>query len=258
MGAKQRFVVVSDIHGFYDEFMEALKEANFNQDQDFLVVLGDCFDRGPKPGEVMSYLMSLPHKILIRGNHEKLLVECCERGEPWSHDLSNGTFATINELGGAGSGYTFDECCMRTLARTNVFLDSMVNYFETKNYVFCHGFIPVKCNDHLPPYYRRNRAYTKMENWRDASQYQWDDATWLCSFDMIEQGFEIDKCVVAGHWHASYGRHLVEGTSEFGPDADFSPFNYNNKLIMIDGCTAHSGKVNCLVIEDEFLEGDMH
>lgn len=246
---------VSDIHGFYDELREALDNAGFdpNNDQHTLIVCGDCFDRGPKPGEVMSYLMSLPRKVLILGNHEKLLVECCERGYPGMHDMSNGTFGTINELGGAGSGYAFDECCIRTLARTHVFLDSMVNYFETKNYVFCHGFIPVTCNDNLPPYYRRNRSYSKMENWRDASQYQWDDAAWLCSFDMIERGLGIEKCIVAGHWHTSYGRHMVEGTSEFGPDADFSPFNYNNKLIMIDGCTAHTGKVNVLVLEDEFI-----
>ena len=246
---------VSDVHGFYDELRAALDNAGFdpNNEQHTLIVCGDCFDRGPAPGEVMSYLMSLPRKILIKGNHEQLLVECCERGYPGSHDMSNGTFATINELGGAGSGYTFDECCMRTLARTHIFLDSMVNYFETKNYVFCHGFIPVNCNDHLPPYYRRNRSYSKMENWRDASQYQWDDAAWLCSFDMIEQGFGIEKCIVAGHFHASYGRHMAEGAQEFGLDADFSPFNYNNKLIMIDGCTAHTRKVNVLVLEDEFI-----
>lgn len=246
---------VSDIHGFYDELREALDDAGFdpNDENVWLVVCGDVWDRGPKPEEVMRYLMSLPRKILIKGNHEQLLVECCERGYPGSHDMSNGTFGTINELGGAGSGYAFDECCIRTLARTHAFLDSMVNYFETKNYVFCHGFIPVNCNDNLPPYYRRNRAYSKMENWRDANQYQWDDAAWLNSFDMIEQGLGTDKCIVAGHWHASYGRHMVEGTSEFGPDADFSPFNYNNQLIMIDGCTAHTGKVNVLVLEDEFI-----
>jgi hypothetical protein len=255
-----KFFVVSDVHGFYHEMLDALDNAGFdpNNEDHWLISCGDNFDRGPCPEDVMVYLKMLPRKILIRGNHEKLLVECCERGYPGMHDMSNGTFGTINEFGDAGSGYAFDECCIRTLARTHTFLDSMVNYFETKNYVFCHGFIPVTCNDNLPPYYRRNRPYSKMENWRDASQYQWDDAAWLCSFDMIAQGFGIEKCIVAGHWHASYGRHMVEGTSEFGTDADFSPFNYNNKLIMIDGCTAHSGKVNCLVIEDEFLEGDIN
>ncbi len=250
-----KFFVVSDVHGFYDEMLDALDNAGFdpNNEDYWLISCGDNFDRGPCPEDVMVYLKMLPRKILIKGNHEQLLVECCERGYPGSHDISNGTFGTINELGDAGSGYAFDECCIRTLARTHTFLDSMVNYFETKNYVFCHGFIPVTCNDNLPPYYRRNRSYSKMGNWRDANQYQWDDAAWLCSFDMIDQGLGIDKCIVAGHWHASYGRHMVEGTSEFGPDADFSPFNYNDKLIMIDGCTAHTGKVNVLVLEDEFI-----
>lgn len=250
-----KFFVVSDIHGFYDELLDALGNAGFdpNNEDHWLISCGDNFDRGPCPEDVMVYLKVLPRKILIKGNHEQLLVECCERGYPGTHDISNGTFGTINELGDAGSGYAFDKCCIRTLARTHAFLDSMVNYFETKNYVFCHGFIPVTCNDNLPPYYRRNRPYSKMENWRDANQYQWDDAAWLCSFDMIEQGFGIEKCIVAGHWHASYGRYMVDGTSEFGPDADFSPFNYKNKLIMIDGCTAHTHKVNVLVLEDEFI-----
>lgn len=251
-----KFFVISDVHGFYYEMLDALDAAGFdptNEDH-WLISCGDNFDRGPCPEDVMVYLKMLPRKILIKGNHEQLLVECCERGYPGSHDMSNGTFATINELGGAGSGYAFDECCIRTLARTHVFLDSMVNYFETKNYVFCHGFIPVNCDDNLPPYYRLYRKYSKMENWREASQYQWDDAAWLCSFDMIEQGFEIEKCIVAGHWHASFGRYMTGCGSEFGPDADFSPFNYKNKLIMIDSCVAHSGKIHVLILEDDFIE----
>ena len=37
--------------------------------------------------------------------------------------------------------------------------------------------------------------------------------------------------------------------TEFGEDADFSPY-YGPGIIAIDACTAFSGKVNCLVIED--------
>jgi len=94
-----------------------------------------------------------------------------------------------------------------------------------------------------------------MENWREAHQSQWDDAMWLNSFDMIEQGFDIEKCVVAGHWHSSYGRHMVDGTPEFGTGANFSTFYYKDKLIMLDACTAYSHKVNCLMIEDVFMSG---
>ena len=252
-----KFFVISDIHGFYDEMREALDNAGFdpNDENSWLVVCGDCFDRGPKPIEVMRYLMSLHRKVLVKGNHEQLLVDCCERGEAWGHDITNGTADTIWKFGEGHQQSDFADCCIKTLARTHVFLDSMVNYFETKNYVFCHGFIPVNCDDNLPPYYKRNRKYSKMENWREANQYQWDDAMWLCSFDMVQQGLGIDKCIVAGHWHSSYGRYMTEGASEFGPDADFSPFYYGEKLIMIDAATAHSHKVNCLTLEDDFIDG---
>ena len=39
---------------------------------------------------------------------------------------------------------------------------------------------------------------------------------------------------------------------EFGPDADFSPY-YSPGVIALDACTAHSGKINVVVKEDEDL-----
>ena len=64
------------------------------------------------------------------------------------------------------------------------------------------------------------------------------------------QTADENKTIVCGHWHTSYGHSKYEhkGT-EFGEDADFSPY-YGPGIIAIDACTAFSGKVNCLVIED--------
>jgi serine/threonine protein phosphatase 1 len=77
------FFVVSDIHGFYKEMRDALDEAGFdpNNENHWLISCGDNWDRGPNPLEVMKYFRTLPRKILIRGNHEDLFEECCERGE---------------------------------------------------------------------------------------------------------------------------------------------------------------------------------
>ena len=61
---------------------------------------------------------------------------------------------------------------------------------------------------------------------------------------------EHNKTVVCGHYHTSYGHSIYEHKcSEFGKDADFSPF-YADGIIAIDGCTAVSSKVNCIVIDD--------
>ena len=96
---KQRFVVISDVHGFYDEMITALNEVNFNPETDFLISLGDNFDRGPKNKKVMDYLMALERKVLVRGNHEDLFEDLCHRRYPYQYDVSNGTYDAVCELG---------------------------------------------------------------------------------------------------------------------------------------------------------------
>lgn len=232
-----KFFVISDVHGFYTEMKRALDEAGFdpsNEDH-WLISCGDNFDRGDEPEMVLEYLGCLPRKTLIRGNHEDLLEECCERGEAHGHDYHNGTYYTICELGDAGMGEGFYRCCEITMARVGAFLDSMVDYFETKNYVFTHGYVP------------------RVRDWRNASTLKWEQARWLNGMDCVHSGREIDKCVVVGHWHTSWGRHVYEGKPEFDEGADFSPYRLWDKLIAIDACTAYSRRVNVLVLEDEFL-----
>ena len=256
-----KLFVISDVHSYFDEMITALNEVGFdpNNENHWLISCGDHWDRGPKPVEVMNYLMNLPRKVLIRGNHCGLFEECCKRGYPGSHDYGNGTFDTICELGGAGEGRNFDKYCIIAEQKAKPFLDSMVNYFETEHYVFCHAWIPVNCDDGLPAYYRHNRKFSKRDDWRLAHQKEWDDAMWLNPLHMAKDGFGIEKTIVSGHWHCSYGHYLDSiktdnWISEFGEDSCFDPYYFEDKLIMIDACTAHTGKVNVLVLEDELME----
>ena len=243
---------VSDIHGYFNEFKYALDEAGFdeNNPEHWLISCGDNFDRGGQPLKVMKYLHNLPRKVLIKGNHESLLVDCCKRGEAWSHDISNGTAETIYNM---GYGEDFAEMCNYTLKRVTPFLDSMVNYFETSRYIFVHSWIPVINKDGLPAHYTRNRSFEWNPDWRDASQKDWDAATWGHPFDMAKRGLnQTGKVIVFGHWHCSTGWAKSEGRSEFGADAKFEPY-YGDGFISIDACTAHTRKCNVLVLEDEFI-----
>lgn len=242
-----KFFVVSDIHSFYDEFKLALDKAGFdpNNEEHWLITCGDHFDRGSKPFEVMRYLRTLPRKVLVKGNHEELLMECCKYGTPGMHDYSNGTYSTICEIGDAGMGYSFDKCCDITLSKTHLFLNSMVDYFETKNYIFVHSWIPLDEECYIPAY---------NSDWRNASLKKWSDAMWGNPFELAERGLnKTGKTIVFGHWHSSAGWAKAECRSEFGDDAKFDPY-YGDGFIAIDACTAHSGKVNVIVIEDEFIE----
>ena len=247
-----KFFVTSDIHSYYTELIRALIDAGFDESNEnhYLVVCGDCFDRGPESSKVLKYLQNLPRKILVKGNHEQLLVDCCERGWFMSHDRHNGTARTIVDL---GYGDDFEDMCKQALNKVQPLLDSMVNYFETKNYIFVHSWIPVIDKDGLPTHYTKGRSFEFNPDWRNANQREWDAAMWGNPFDMAERGFLADKTIVFGHWHCSTGWAKAEGRSEFGDDAKFDPY-YGNGFISIDACTAYSGKCNMIVLEDDFLE----
>ena len=248
---------VSDVHGFYDEMIDALNKVGFdpNNEEHWIVSCGDNMDRGKQPRDVMNFLMSLPRKVLVKGNHECLMMDLLTREFPYNHDWNNGTAQSIIDL--APSANTFDEACSMIYPKISKFIDGMVNYFETKNYIFVHSFVPLNCYDHLPAYYREDRKYSKIENWREAHQRQWDDAMWGNPFELAEQGLLPDKTLVFGHWHCSYGWAIAEDRDMFDGDARFEPF-FGDGFIAIDACTARSGKVNVLVLEDEFLESDVN
>lgn len=249
-----KFYVFSDVHGFADELKEALKESGFdvNNPEHIAVCLGDPLDRGSQPQEVIDYLMSLPRKILVKGNHSILLMECIQRGYPLAHDWHNGTVQTIMDL--APKAKTFDAACTIAYEKVKNLINSEVNYYESANYIFVHSFIPLINEDGLPAYYTRNRKFSFNPDWRNASDEEWKGAMWGNPFDLAMKGLnQTGKIIVCGHWHCSAGWAVEKGLSEFGYDACFEPYYYKDKLIMLDAMTVHSGKVNMLVLEDEFL-----
>ena len=73
-----KYFVSSDIHGFFDEWMLALKREHFdiNNPEHKIIVCGDLFDRGRRPKQIIDFILSHKDKIIvIRGNHEDLLEQ---------------------------------------------------------------------------------------------------------------------------------------------------------------------------------------
>lgn len=91
---------VSDIHSFYTPMKKALDEAGFEpgDPNSLLVVCGDLFDRGNESQRVLDYMLSVPNKVLVKGNHSTLFQDFIERGYPLSYDWHNGTADTILSL----------------------------------------------------------------------------------------------------------------------------------------------------------------
>ena len=106
-----KYFVVSDVHSFYTEMIEALKLVGYDKENvnHTLVLCGDAFDRGEESVEMLNFLQSLPEDrfVYVRGNHEDLLedavIEVLSHTSLeyiHSHHFSNGTIKTIKHLTG--------------------------------------------------------------------------------------------------------------------------------------------------------------
>jgi len=251
-----RYYVTADTHGFYTEFMAALDEAGYFKDQapHKLIICGDLFDRGKEAVKLQQFVLDAMDReeiILIKGNHEDLFEELVttDQGLAYSYHVSNGTYATALQLTGIDLAmaqvrhFDFAEAAQQTPFYQKI-IPAMRDYYETEKYVFTHGWIPC-----IP---ENKWQYSFVENWRESSEEEWKKARWLNGMVAFKTARD-DKTVVCGHWHASFGHCMYgEAAKEFGQYADFSPF-YAPGIIALDACTAASGKVNVVILEDEPL-----
>lgn len=259
-----KLFVCSDLHSFFTPFKKALDVKGFeeNNPEHLLIVCGDIWDRGDESIEMYNFLNNLTNVVLIRGNHEDLLVEMLNRGYGERHDISNGTVNTVVSLVDYTGKKTNNtkECCAAVKELVTPFIDKMVNYFETKNYIFVHGWIPCeKWTGRGKPWYQQKKTYEYNPDWRNCNDVEWEYARWTNGMRAwYNKVVEPDKTIVCGHWHCSYGHALMSMSTdnwltEFGEDAIWEPFEADG-IIALDRCTAHTGEVNIVVLEDELLE----
>ena len=239
-----KYFISSDIHGFFNEWQNALKDKGFdlNNPEHKIILCGDLFDRGNQPKEIIEFVLKHKDKvILIRGNHEDLMEQMIERNSSDYGDLCNGTAQTIVDLYPEWQISEFDLKKIANLTKLQKVLDMCIDYYETKHYLFVHAWIPIVEN-----------CYLYDSDWRTARKERWEKARWTNPVEMFRyEIYEPNKTIVCGHWHCSalWHEQNPDEYEEFGDKAIFEPFITKN-MIAIDACTAYSHKVNVIVLED--------
>lgn len=269
-----RYIFVSDIHGEFNKLMDALKEKNFDPENDTLITLGDLFDRGSQSLEVLDYVLSLPHCIKVWGNHDRRLRELFLGDAPNDCDQHNGVPATLQSFTkgvltqrnrNSKSDMRFMIMMIKTDERLAEVKKKIWNYFdqcvwavEFPHLIGTHAWIPC--------IYRQEGKFTLYEYypaWRFwANEDCWDAATWSnTSSAIIGDANPPDKMMIVGHWHAWRIREsflkekiweLKNGDWEIIAPEKIGELVEYNDVIYIDGCTAlPEGKVIAYVYLSE-------
>ncbi len=88
--------VVSDVHGYYDLFVEGLSRIGFS-DEDYLWCLGDAIDRGPDGIRILQHIMAADNMDLIIGNHELMMLNSVAiSGDPKCNGLDASLWMDAN------------------------------------------------------------------------------------------------------------------------------------------------------------------
>lgn len=146
--------VISDIHGYYEEYLRLLKQINFKE-SDNLYVLGDIVDRGPEPVKVLQDMMYRVNVFPLLGSHDyaamKLLLKMQEAKES-DVPLSGGQkeLKEWMQNGGAVTAKQFMELDEEEREDLLDYLEEFLLYAEVKagrsKYVLVHAGL-----DHFSP-----------------------------------------------------------------------------------------------------------
>ena len=128
---------ISDIHGGNQQLIVLLPALNIQSD-DTLIFLGDVIDRGVNSKGVLDTIIhyqTLCHVILIKGNHEEMMLGAVHEREYLKYWLKFGGIETLQSF-----GVTADLQYLKQIPFTYFkLLKSAIPYYETQDFIFTHA-----------------------------------------------------------------------------------------------------------------------
>ena len=154
-----KLYAISDIHGYLDEFRDALNKVNLNDKDNSLFLLGDYLDNGLQSFQVISKIIELeevyPNQIItLLGNHEEWFYDWLILDKPTASAFPETikSFFSPEEL-----NYIFKsnannfETAVRNEIKNNIKFNPFINwfkkryrderYYETETQIFVHAGI---------------------------------------------------------------------------------------------------------------------
>ena len=98
------------------------------------------------------------------------------------------------------------------------------------------------------------------KDWHDVDEFSWTQARWVNGMKAWHDNVRIDKTIICGHYHTSYGHSRYdEYKLKEWPQKNrknwkdsFKPF-IKEGIIALDSCVAYSGFCNCLILDEDKL-----
>ncbi len=233
------YYIISDIHSHYNAMVKALLKSGYNSENTdhHLIVLGDLFDRGKQPKEVLEFLykLSLEGKAsIIIGNHDTYLLDFLEGNR--KNVLINielwGFGDTLEDLSGMKPIEENLDKIKEIIENEYSFLKSWLlsfpYYIELGDYIFVHGGVDGKLFD-----------------WKTVSSER--DFVWNREHELAPVN---GKIVIAGHTRvATIRKKTNDYDLLFLHNPEMFDILYKKGKILIDRYVEVSNEINVLKLD---------
>ena len=228
---KCRIICVSDIHAHYAEFARLLRKCDYNNESDYLFILGDILEKGRQNIETLHFIQKLSHDkkcVCIKGNNDTMVSRMAFDDEKEKF-LERLTYRPVNaymqmaeSIGITDFTTDFDNkrnAVNQKFAKELSFVSGLPTAIETEKHIFVHAGI-------------ENRT-----DWENSSEQ-----FVLCAPWWIRSGHALDKYVVVGHFPTyNFAR---------GKNTNLPIIDTDKRIIAVDGgCSVKSaGQINAFII----------
>ena len=229
----KRILIVSDIHGGLDVFKRLLQRVNFCKD-DYLFILGDLIERGPKSIETIRYVLSLVEEgntFVLKGNNDTIVDDILEN----TFDRNFYNFVLPR-------GSIYLEMCNQL----GIEINDDTNFKKINPILYSHYKKEINFVYDLPQIIETDRfifAHAGIDNFGSLEE---NDAWRVMRQDTFVNFAAISpKLTFVGHYPCVvYSYH----------NADYAPKrNFQKRIISIDGGYAvkDEGHINLIIVDSE-------
>jgi serine/threonine protein phosphatase 1 len=138
--------VIGDIHGRPNLLDQLIKNVPWDVERDKIIFLGDLIDRGPDAPAIIERVMGLARNneqvVVLRGNHEQMMIDCLDFGDLQWLIPENGGLATLE-------AYGFNLAELQDVSDISIpdehveFIRSLPFYHEDEQAIYVHaGLVP--------------------------------------------------------------------------------------------------------------------
>lgn len=224
----KRIIVISDIHGDLSTFKKLLNKCDYNEDEDYLIILGDFLEKGTEILDTVHYVMELSKNervYVLKGNCDRAIEYCSnddglEDGLGYIKRMKNNIFVEkARELGIEINEPEDLKEIVSNLQEEREFIDKLPLVLVSDRLVFVHAGIKTLDEE--------------------------TDKKFLLGTKMFgNDSHNLQQYVVVGHFPVSnYCSKIFRLTPNF---------DMNKKIISIDGGNNMKtfGQLNALIIEN--------